>query len=378
MGLVMRVLHIMSGFGGGISSFILNKAKYFQNKDVIFDVMTFDEVSAEFRTFIEGTGGKIIKISNPKVTSFKVYFNEVNAYMKQLPKDTFVHSHMNGYRAIPFYLIAKKNGLKRFGVHMHSTGLPDEINSPKNKMIRAINNRIAQEKISCGVKASEYLFGEKSVRNKEIMHIPNSIDPTAFLQDNPVTKEDIVGAENKDKLLIGHIGRFKSVKNHDFMLEVIEEMAKQSKNFMWIFAGDGEDLDKVKASAKEKNLNDYVLFLGRRNDIPDLLTVMDYFVLPSFYEGFPTVAVEAQAAGTQTILSDTVTQEADLNLGLVKFLPITDAQKWASYMLAQAPQTDISKETRLDRLKQKKLTNTESAQLYLDFLKQRISHYEMD
>jgi len=368
----MRVLHIMSGFGGGISSFISNKAKYFQSHNVIFDVMTFDEVSSDFLETIRGTGGHVYRISNPKTKGIKNYYQEVNEVMKKTPPKTFIHCHIRGYRAIPFYLIAKKNGLKHFGIHAHTTGLPEEINSPKNRRMRLINSILANEKISCGVKASEYIFGEKYIKKNEVTHIPNSINPEVFISDLTIDKKSLLGENIRDKFIIGHIGRFRSVKNHLFMLSVIELLVDNGLDFIWLFAGDGDDFEKIKKNAHEKNLNQYIKFLGHRNDIPKLLQVMDLFVLPSKYEGFPTVAVESQASDTKTLLSDTITKEVDLELDLVNFLPISDPKVWAEYILSYQTKKKTNPTLRLNRLKDKKLTNKESAKLYQAFLKQTI------
>lgn len=373
----MHVLHIMSGFGGGISSFILNKATYFQNKDIVFDVITFDEVSDGFMKTIQGTGGQVYRISNLKTQGTYTYYKEVNKIMKRVPKDTFIHCHIGGYRAIPFYIIARKNGLKRFGIHAHTTGLPEEINSLKNRAVRMINNTVANERISCGVEASKYLFGSKYVEKNEIMHIPNSIVPEQFINHLDIDKADLLGEQNKDKFVIGHIGRFRSVKNHLFMLSIIEILKESSLDFLWLFAGDGNDYEKIKTEATDKGLNQYIQFLGRRDDIPQLLQVMDVFALPSKYEGFPTVAIESQTSDTKTLLSDTITKEVDLQLGLVEFLPTNKPDMWAEFILKQQPHVKTAPEVRLNKLKEKKLTNKESAELYQAFVEQKITHYEL-
>ena len=52
------------------------------------------------------------------------------------------------------------------------------------------------------------------------------------------------------------------------------------------------------------------------------MAVADVMILPSLYEGLPTVAVEAQAMGLFSLIADTVTDECDMGLNLVRFLPI--------------------------------------------------------
>ena len=85
-----RVLHIMSGYGGGISAFIRNKAPEFNDRDIPFDVITFDEVSEEFNHLIENTGGRVYKVSNPKKSGFKTFYKEVDKIMRNLPKNTLI------------------------------------------------------------------------------------------------------------------------------------------------------------------------------------------------------------------------------------------------------------------------------------------------
>lgn len=373
----MRVLHIMSGFGGGISSFIINKAKYFNNKEITFDVITFDEVSSSFLKAIKDTGGRIIRISNPKTAGFKKFYQEVNDIMRGLPKSTFIHCHIIGYRAIPFYLIAKKNGLKTFGIHAHTTGMPNEINSFSNRTVRLINNTLSSHKISCGVEASRYLFGNRSIANSEIMHIPNSIDEQQFLDDSIHQKSEVLGVNANEKLVVGHIGRFKSVKNHRLMIDMIEELAKRSVDFIWVFVGDGEDFNIIKSLVHKKNLDDYVVFLGRRQDVAVLLKIMDVFVLPSKYEGFPTVAIESQAASTQTLLSDTITREVDLDLNLIEYISTKDIDKWVNRILEYRYSVIIDKKIRYAKLNEKMLTNKASSVLYKSFIGGEITSYKM-
>jgi len=380
-----KVLHIMSGFGGGISSFILNKAKEFSYRSTVFDVLTYDECGIEFTQAIEKTGGRIIQMPNPKDGEWKQFYSIVNTTMKNLPKDALVHCHIQGYRSFPFRLIAAKNGLNRFAIHAHTNNGPLKDQSMINKIDFIFNRYFSSEKVSCGIKASKSLFGEKPVKNNIIMHIPNSINQNTYfkslcaLQKEQLTSE-VFGRENKDKILIGHIGRFHPLKNHVFMLDIIEELSKKGIDFQWIFFGSGELEDKVKDEVKKRNLSDYVIFYGRSNQINNMLEIMDIFVLPSFQEGLPTVAVEAQAKGTPTLLSNTISNECDMGLGLIQFLPIDDngVNEWCEHIENLGKKEDVpSAEERRRKLSEKKFTNEAAASLYEDYINGEISHYTL-
>lgn len=372
-----RVVHIMSGFGGGISSFIKNKADALSDQGIVFDVITFDEVGADFRRSIEGTGGHIYKVSNPKQEGFKQFFYQVNAIMKKLPKDVLVHSHVNGMIALPFYLVAKKNRLSRFVIHAHTASPLRSTNSKQDRIKRQLNKRMSKEKVSCGIKASENIFGKKVVERGQIVHIPNSIAYKKFMKESdPIQlKKEILGVTD-NRLIIGHVGRFKTVKNHPFMLDIIEELKNRGVEFLWFFAGDGLLKEEIENKVKERNLEDVVQFLGRRDDIENLFHMMDVVVLPSFDEGLPTVVIEAQASSTPCLLSHTITKECDLNLSMVKYLPIDHVDQWVNEIETFKPMP-VKKEDIEDKLISSKFTNETSAQLYVQFLNKEIQSYEI-
>ncbi len=81
---------------------------------------------------------------------------------------------------------------------------------------------------------------------------------------------------------------------------------KQNVWELWI-GGDGDAKDELQALSRKLNISDNVRFLGRveHEDLPNLLSLMDLFVVPSLRESFGVVAVEASACCLPVIVSDT-------------------------------------------------------------------------
>ncbi|MBM6615957.1 glycosyltransferase [Desemzia sp. RIT804] len=376
----MRVLHIMSGFGGGISSFIWNKAKSMKKNEISFDVLTYDDCSIEFIRDIKATGGNVYKMVNPKKDGWVLFWKNIDKVMSEKGPYEIVHCHISGYRAMPFSLCAKKNGIKRFAIHAHTAADETKEESKTEKLNRKLNNQMATQKVSCGIKATKHIFGEKTVDSNEVVHIPNSIDPIEYTGESDVIslKNEIIG-DNRTSIIIGNVARFHYQKNHKFMVDIIEKLASKNVDFIWLFIGEGSLQDEIKLQIREKGLEQYTRFLGRRNDVNKLYKLMDVFVLPSLYEGLPTVAVETQAAGVPTILSETITKEADLGLGLVSFLPIRHtAETWANEILKSNSIIVPSDEIRVNNIREKKFSNDASAELYQAFIERKISHYEIN
>jgi glycosyltransferase involved in cell wall biosynthesis len=95
------------------------------------------------------------------------------------------------------------------------------------------------------------------------------------------------------------IARLHQQKGHCYLLEA----AALVPEALFVLAGDGPERAKLEAQAHQLGLSNRVLFLGHRQDIPDLLASCDLFVLPSLFEGLPLSILEAMAANKPVVAS---------------------------------------------------------------------------
>lgn len=116
--------------------------------------------------------------------------------------------------------------------------------------------------------------------------------------------------------VIGHIGKFKAVKNHAFLLELLEEVLRQESRAKLLLVGDGELAEEIKFEARARHIDSKVIFCGNRTDIPFVLKLMDVFVFPSMHEGLGLAVIEAQLAGVRCIASDAVPEETAISNGI--------------------------------------------------------------
>lgn len=133
--------------------------------------------------------------------------------------------------------------------------------------------------------------------------------------------------------VIGHVGRFAAVKNHDFLIDIFSEICRQKSDAFLLLIGAGELMDTVKAKIDRLHLTDKVLILSHRIDIPQLLKAMDVFVFPSKFEGLGIVLIEAQVAGLRCIVSDAVPQEAFKTELAVPVSLNESSERWAEITL---------------------------------------------
>ena len=232
---------------------------------------------------IEKMGGKVIII--PPYQRLFEYQKELYRIFKE-NNYKIIHSHINALSVFPLR-IAKKAGVPIRIAHSHSTSNKKEWKKNILKMIlRPFSKLYANNYFACTEYAGKWLFGKKVVERKELNVINNAIDLKKF-EFNENTREDLrkeLGIK-EDVLVIGHVGRFMKQKNHEFLIDVFEKAIKQDDNIYLILVGQGPLEDKIKEMAKEKGIENKILFLGQRNDVNKLYQAMDIFVLPSLYEG---------------------------------------------------------------------------------------------
>ena len=157
--------------------------------------------------------------------------------------------------------------------------------------------------------ASRNFIANKAVINSEILTVYNGIDLKKFIANNidlSILKKKLnISAEAK--VLIA-VGRFHEAKDYPNLINAFNIfLEKFDKNLFHLFiVGDGDlaIITEIKNLIQTYNLGNNIHLLGRRDDIAELLSGADLFVLSSKYEGLPTVVIEAMACETFVVATD--------------------------------------------------------------------------
>lgn len=326
-----KVLHIIPAYGGGISSFVKSLAIGSDGTNLINYVAAFSNFPSDYRKIIEKRGGKCFILQN----AYRNPFSFVYTLCKILSQEKYyaLHCHISGFKGFVFKLFAYFTGIKNIYTHAHRSS--DEYKGALYKIQRIntllFSNLLNKKRFSCSKLASDFIFGKKV----QSIFLPNSID----LKKWTVVKQDEISKLyrkelfiKEESLVLGHIGRFNNQKNHEFILEMVQGLKERQRDVTCVFCGNGILEKQIKQKARDLNIEDSIRFLGFRNDTNLLSSCFDIFILPSLYEGLPTVAVEMQACGIPCILSDTITREVDMGLDLLTYLPL-DVNAWINHIL---------------------------------------------
>jgi len=105
-------------------------------------------------------------------------------------------------------------------------------------------------------------------------------------------------------LVVGTVGRLTPIKGHRYLIEAAGKNLDVRPDTTFVFLGDGELLGELKNMATKLGVKENVKFLGWRDDVAEVMSVFDIFVLPSLNEGMGRVLVEAMALGKPVVASD--------------------------------------------------------------------------
>lgn len=312
---MIKVLHseLQSNIGG-IEAFLLNLTKSMDMTDIHFDMLMRGN-----NPYLENELEKL------GVTIHKVPINplQYSKFIKQLLTQNsydFVHVHKNSAANILLPVMVKKFSHAKLIVHSHNTSPSggSKISIALHKINRNKLCKLSDVRFACSDIAAEWMFG-KDYLAKKVKIIKNGIITRDYVYNPKIRFQMREQLGLKDKFVIGHVGAFREQKNHRFLLSMFSRL--DISNAELVLVGNGPLKDEIKNQAQELGIANRVKFLGSRNDVNKLLQAFDIFVMPSLWEGLGIAAIEAQASGLKTIVSDKFPMEVKVTDKVV-FLPL--------------------------------------------------------
>lgn len=140
------------------------------------------------------------------------------------------------------------------------------------------------------------------LRRRSAIRIYNALNLERFenLAVDRRMKRQSLGIE-EGALVIGSVGRLTLQKGYAVLLDAAQRVLTLKSNVKFLIIGTGELEDHLKMYARQLGIEKQIVFTGARNDVEELLPVMDLFVNSSLWEGLPTVILESMAAGIPVV-----------------------------------------------------------------------------
>ncbi len=336
----LRILHVVGSMNrGGIETWLMHILQHIDRDRFEMDFLVHTREPCSYDEQVRALGSQIIPCPNPQqpwsyAPQFKKILREYGPY-------DIVHSHVHHFSGYVLRL-ARQAGVPVCISHSHNdTSLNQSQVGFKRRLylnlMRSWIDHYTTLGLGCSYQAAASFFGADWHADPRLQALYYGIDLTPFQKviDPAAVRYELAIPE--DAFVIGHVGRIVPQKNHQFLIEIVAEVAKREPKMRLLLVGDGSLQADIEHQVTLLVLRDRTIFTGVRPDVPRIMRgAMDAFLLPSLYEGLGLVLIEAQAAGLPCIFSDVVPQEVDLVKLLVQRLSLSQsASEWAEMLLTK-------------------------------------------
>lgn len=291
--------------GSGVVATELGKALALRGHKVHF--ITYKQ-PARLDFFTENTFYHEVYVSNYPLFDFPPYETALISHLVDVVKFEkldILHVHY----AIPHAsaAIMAKHILATEGINipvittLHGTDITLVGKDPSFEPVvsYSINMSDGVTSVSESLKQETYSHLKKVTRDIKV--IPNFIDFTRFSKQNREHFKKAI-APNGEKLVV-HTSNFRKVKRIDDAVKVFAEISKKMPAKL-LLIGDGPERVNIEKLCRDLNLGNSVTFLGKQNQVEEILSVCDLFLMPSETESFGLAALEAMACELPVISSN--------------------------------------------------------------------------
>ncbi len=297
----------------GISSFIMTLYRKMHTEYQFIFINTAKR-NDHYREEILSLGGKVYDVcvkGRGLIRSLRQSKQIREIIRKEKP--IAVHSHYFSNNGLYLKQSYKENVPVRIS-HCHQAN-PRGLTLGK-RIAKAISARMVKKYathcLACSDAAREFLYG----RDGETIY--NAIDYSRFFDmDN---KEFAKYGLDANKKYFLFVGRFAKQKNIEFLLNLCLNMRDRT-DIGFVFVGHGHLQQEIESFISRNGLNN-IKILPPDSNITELMSLSYGLLLPSLYEGLSIVSIEAQAVGIKCLVSEMITQEAQL--GLLEYLPLKE------------------------------------------------------
>lgn len=320
------ILFIDKWDAGGIETYLLSNLERIKSETLKFTIVTSKKLTTVYDYRLKNLNIEIVELLDkeysPLIRNF-VLVRAFKEYIKQVNAD-IIHFHIyNAVSMIYCFLARKKIDIRI--LHSHNSDIePGNLRKLKvavHKMSRFIFLKYATHRWACSDLAGTWLYN-----NLDFEYKKNGIIIENFTFSSEKRTDFKLENNINDKIILGTIGRMNSQKNQMFLLRLMK-MFKENKLPYYLFiVGSGPLQQELREYIEQNDLDNVVLY-GLTDDVQKFLSGIDLFLLPSFFEGNPVSAIEAQASGVKTILSDSISKYAHI-LPSTKEANINELTTW--------------------------------------------------
>ena len=294
----IRVIHVLHQLAvGGMENGVVNLVNRMDDARFMPEIVTFVP-GGELRERVDTSRVKVIDDLNKRPgNDWRLPVQLAQIFRKERPH--IIHTHAWG-TLCESWLALK---LTRMPVWIHGEhGTMQE--KPLNKRIQRHLWGKADAVLAVSEVLADRLATTMDFPRERIRAIVNGVNLNRFQHGLDAQSERALLGIHADTPLIGIVGRLEPVKDHATFLHAMAYVVARYPTVCALIIGDGALHSALEAQAEQLDLTSHVRFLGRRDDVPQLLNLMDVFVLSSRSEGMSNTILEAMACALPVVATD--------------------------------------------------------------------------
>ncbi|TMI37485.1 glycosyltransferase family 4 protein [Candidatus Bathyarchaeota archaeon] len=299
---------------GGISTHVYHLSRALVEKGTSVRVITCDFPNAPAEEIIDGVPVSRVDSGRVPESNFLLWIYHLNSQMISKTTELFeterfdlIHAHdwVVGRAAVE---LKNRLGLPLIStIHATEIGRGGSLDGEYRRKVRDIERLLVEQSdgiICCSnymLDHIQYVLG--AVKTK-IRVIPNGVEASRF--NNGRQPQLIPTGVSEDRKTILYVGRIVREKGIFTLLDAFEKLRKQGKDVSLVLVGEGPLKEDLAKEVLRRKLNDRVKLAGFVDEkkLVSLYNSSDAFVLPSHYEPFGMVALEAMASRVPVVVSD--------------------------------------------------------------------------
>lgn len=301
------IAHIIYALGtGGLENGlvnIINRAGTERYRHAIICLTGADE----FASRLTAPGVQIYALNKRPGHDLSVYWRMLKLLWKLRPAII----HTRNLAALEMQLIGLfVPGVRR--VHgEHGRDIYDlDGTNPRYRLLRRFLKPFVHRYIAVSEDLRGWLVNFIGIPESRVRQIYNGVDQEKFFPRGSDPAELApAGFFPENGIILGTVGRLAEVKDQASLLRALQLLVTENSQLRGrirlALIGDGPLFEKLKRNAEEFGVADLVWMPGDREDVPELLRMMDIFVLPSLAEGISNTVLEAMASGLPVIATRT-------------------------------------------------------------------------
>lgn len=338
----IKVLQVIGSLRvGGAETVAMNFFRYIDRERFEFDFIVYGEKVEPYEFEVKKLGGRVFHLNSPN-EGYKIFLRELRRILREYGPYNIVHSHTLFNSGLVLKAAFMENVPLRIA-HAHSSRSNVRYSWKKKiytRLMRGYLRKYATNWIACSNQAGNYLFGE-NLFNKNGLILKNGIDISRYISNEGDRIKIRKKYKIEDKFVIGHIGRFSEVKNHEFIIDVFKDIYEKDTNSVLLLVGDGELRVRIEQKIQEFGLEKSVILTGTQNNVSQFLNAMDVFFFPSHYEGLGISVIEAQASGLYCIVSKAIPKEAYISNNIESLDLQEDKEIWTDKIIKNSSHESV-------------------------------------